>query len=204
MNREPETIELELLPDDVLASEILLGNHDAFEVLVNRYQRPVYRLAYRMLGQREEAEDAVQEVFITIFRKIDQYNPSFRFSPWLYKIAANTCISRIRKTKKVVLVDFENPESRSIEFEHADVPDPLLNLERAELARVIWEACAEIPEAYKIVLMLRYQMDLSNKEIAECLNTSRENIEVKLHRARKALRKILADRFQEGGADLGL
>lgn len=190
--------------DEQLVQAALGGDLEAFEALVVRYQRQVFQLAYRILNQREEAEDAVQDVFVNVYQKLHQYNPVYRFSPWLYKITANTCISRIRRTKKVVLLNFDDEQTRQLEFRNAELPDPLMHLEQEELRQEIMRAMQKLPDSYRVILLLRYQMDLSNQEIAECLDISKENVEVKLHRARKSLRAAMTDMYTEGGVRDGL
>ncbi|MGE5405608.1 MAG: RNA polymerase sigma factor [Candidatus Saccharibacteria bacterium] len=190
--------------DEMLAADTLKGNLDAFEELVGRYQKPVFRVAYRMMGNHEEAEDVAQEVFINVYNKMYQFDPSKKFAPWLFKITTNTCISRLRRKKKVVLLNFEEAATRQIEYEHSDYIDPLANLERAELRETVNKAMLEMPETYRAIIILRYQMDLTNSEIAETLGITRENVEVKMHRARKMLRGILASKLTEGGINNGL
>lgn len=184
--------------DELLAIEMLKGNLDAFEELVNRYQKPVFKIAYRMVGQREEAEDVSQEIFITVFQKIHQFDPAKKFTPWLYRVAVNTCISRLRRKKKVVLLNFDDPSNRQIEFLHSELDDPILHIEQEELRKEIAEALLKMPEGYRAMIILRYQLDLTNAEIAETLGITKENVEVKMHRARKLLRKILVEKMAEG------
>lgn len=180
-----------LTTDEMLAIRVQKGNVDSFEALVSRYQKPVFRVAYRMLGQKEDAEDAAQEVFLNVFQKIHQYDSTRKFSPWLYRIAVNTCISRLRGKKHMTISHFEESDMSSGSMSMETVPTPQMEIEQRELNEQIWKAAMELPDNYRSVLILRYQMDLSNQEIAEVLNLSKENVEVRLHRARKALRTRL-------------
>lgn len=190
--------------DEILAIETLKGNLDAFEELVNRYQKPVFKIAYRMVGQREEAEDVSQEIFLTVFQKIHQFDPAKKFTPWLYRVAVNTCISRLRRKKKVVLLNFDDPSSRQIEFDHSELDDPILHIEQEELRKELAEALLKMPDGYRAMIILRYQLDLTNAEIADTLSITKENVEVKMHRARKLLRKILVEKMAEGRFDYEL
>ncbi len=186
--------------DERLVYEVLKGNLSAFEELVHRYERQVFTIAYRMTNQREEAEDIAQEVFINVYRKLYQFDTSRSFAPWIQKIAVNTCITRLRKKKKVITVSFDdNINNRSSVGLNIDYGDPSVVYDRQQLREDISEALLELPETYRAMLILRYQLEMSNQEIAESLGITRENVEVKMHRARKSLRRVLLERRGERG-----
>jgi RNA polymerase sigma-70 factor (ECF subfamily) len=189
-----------LLSDESLACKCLEGDISAFEELVNRYKRPVFSIVYRMIGQYQEAEDITQEVFINVYEKLYQFDSNKKFSPWIYRIATNASISALRKKKKVITLDFDETYGKAYEdYYTANTGDPQLMFEREELKQFIDKAVNELPENYRAVILLRYQMDLNNQEISEVLGVSKENIEVRIHRARKALRKILQKHWEERG-----
>lgn len=192
---------ISLITDETLASRACSGDLSAYEELVNRYKNSVFAIVCRMVGQYQEAEDITQEVFISVYEKLYQFDTSKRFSPWLYRIATNASISALRRKKKVVMLNFDetyaqSPDPAPNEF------DPEYAYERQELREEILQAIAELPESYRVVIALRYQSDLNNQEIAEILGVSKENVEVKVHRARKALRRILQKRWGERGLDI--
>lgn len=189
-----------MLSDEKLARQILSGDTAAFEDLMNRYKRSIFTIAYRMMGNYHEAEDITQEVFVTVYNKLYQYDSSKKFGPWIHRIAVNTCISTLRKRNKVVSISFDETYVPANELELNDLyDDPHLIIEQQELKAEIEEALLELPESYRMVLVLRYQLDLKNQEIAEILGVSRENVDVKIHRARKALRKTILKKWNEGG-----
>jgi len=172
----------------------------AFEELVNRYKRPVFSIVYRMIGQYQEAEDITQEVFINVYEKLYQFDSNKKFGPWIYRIATNASISALRKKKKVITLDFDETYGKAYEdYYLADSGDPQIMFEHAELKIFTDKAINELPENYRVVIILRYQMDLNNQEIAEVLGVSKENVEVRVHRARKALRKIVEKHWEERG-----
>ena len=186
-----------MLSDESLACKSLDGDMSAFEELVNRYKRPVFSIVYRMIGQYEEAEDITQEVFINVYEKLYQFDSNKKFGPWIYRIATNASISALRKKKKVITLDFDEAYGKAYEdYYTADSGNPQLMFEREELKFFTDKAINELPENYRVVIMLRYQMDLNNQEIAEVLGVSKENIEVRVHRARKALRKIVQKHWE--------
>ncbi len=181
------------IPDETLAVQILNGDTHAFEILLNRYQKLVFKTAYRMMGQKEEAEDIAQEVFLTIYSKAHQFNPQKKFSSWLYRITLNACISRLR-SKRPTVSGFSDEAVYGAADGAQGRLNPLTVLQQNELAQHIWKAVGELPENYRIILILRYQMDFCNQEIADILGIKKDNVEVRIHRARKALRKQLLNR----------
>jgi len=190
-----------LISDEMLVGQILQGELSAFEELVNRYKKPVFAIVYRMIGQYQEAEDISQEVFITVYEKLHQFDRTKKFSPWIYRIATNSSISALRKKKKVVSLSFDENISKLEDQLHNPLyfSDPHLMFEQKELKEEIDSAIQELNDNYQAVIILRYKTDLNNQEIAEILNLSKENVEVKVHRARKALRKVILKRMQERG-----
>ncbi len=189
-----------MLSDESLACKSLDGDMSAFEELVDRYKRPVFSIVYRMIGQYQEAEDITQEVFINVYEKLYQFDSNKKFGPWIYRIATNASISALRKKKKVITLDFDEAYGKAYEdYYTAGSTDPQLMFEREELKFFTDKAINELPENYRVVIMLRYQMDLNNQEIAEVLGVTKENVEVRVHRARKALRKIVEKHWEERG-----
>lgn len=184
--------------DEALADQVIKGDLAAFEELVSRYQKPVFKVAYRMVGQKEEAEDLVQEVFIHVYQKMGHFDPAKRFKPWLYRVAVNTCISRLRRKQKVVFLSFDDALTGSVESNAARSISPDKNIEMQELQKEVHQAVLEMPENYRAMIILRYQLDLTNPEIAEILSITKENVEVRMHRAHKHLRRILLARMAEG------
>ncbi len=188
-----------MLSDENLAQQILSGDTAAFEELMNRYKKSIFTIAYRMMGNYHEAEDISQDVFVTVYNKMYQFDSSKKLGPWIHRIAVNTCISTLRKRNKVVSISFDETYVPGNDLELNDLyDDPHLIIERQELKAEIDQALMELPESYRIVLILRYQMDLKNQEIAEIVGISRENVDVKIHRARKALRKTILKKWNGG------
>ncbi len=189
-----------MLTDEMLANQTLRGEIKAYDEIVNRYSKSVFAIIYRMTGNYEDAEDIAQDVFVTVYQKLYQFDGQKKFGPWIHKIAVNTCISSLRKKKKVVMLNFDDNYMKQYEMEnHYEFADPDIILERSELKAEIESALLELPESYRLIIILRYQLDFNNQEIAEIIGASRENVEVKVHRARKALRKILLKKWNERG-----
>lgn len=190
--------------DETLTARTLRGDASAFEQLINRYKNSVFTIIYRMTGQYQEAEDICQDVFITVYQKLYQYDRSKRFAPWIHRIAINTTISALRKKNKMITLNFDESYSQPESENHFDYGDPQLFLERNEMKAEIKKAFASLPDNYQVVLALRYQLDLDNQEIAEALGITKENVEVKVHRARKSMRKAILKNRDERGKQDGL
>jgi RNA polymerase sigma-70 factor (ECF subfamily) len=184
----------------MLTAHTLQGEISAFEELINRYKNSVFAIIYRMTGQYQEAEDISQEVFLNVYQKLYQFDSSKKFSPWIHRIAINTCISALRKKNKVALLNFDESFLNQHQWEDTyNYGNPDIVLERSELRSEITAALNQLPVSYRSVLVLRYQLDLNNQEIADTLGVNKENVEVKIHRARKALRNILIQKWEERG-----
>ena len=189
-----------MLTDEMLTAHTLRGEFSAFEELVNRYKNSVFAIIYRMTGQYQEAEDISQEVFLNVYQKLYQFDKTKKFSPWIHRIAINTCITALRKKNKVALINFDETFLNQHQWEEPNYyGSPDIVLERSELRSEITAALKQLPTSYQSVLVLRYQLDLNNQEIADTLGVTKENVEVKIHRARKALRKILIHKYEERG-----
>lgn len=181
-------------PDDVeVISAVLKGNTDAFGVLVRRYQKRVYNLALRYCGDRQEAEDLAQEVFLRIFRALNTFRGDSLFSTWLYRIATNVCLDALRRQKNRPEPVLDQPlETDSGELERELVspePGPVHQVEAAELAAMIRQEVARLREPYRSTIVLRDLEDLTYDEIAQILNVSVGTVKSRLHRARSILRE---------------
>jgi len=189
-----------LIGDEILAAQTLEGDLSAFEELVNRHKNSVFAIVYKMIGQYQEAEDVCQEVFITVYEKLYQFDRNKKFGPWLHRIAVNASISALRKKKKVISLNFDEAYTRPYEpYPQLYMTDPQSMFEKKELKAEINAAIMELPENYRAVIILRYQMDYKNQEVASILGVSKENVEVRVHRARNALRKIVLKKWEERG-----
>lgn len=189
-----------MLSDELLASQTLNGELSAFEELVNRYKGSVFAIVYRIVGQYQEAEDISQEVFITVYQKLYQFDTNKKFAPWIHKIAVNTSISHLRKNRKYTTFSFDETYMQDQDnLPKSAIIDPELSLENKELYEDILNAINKLSTNYKVVLTLRYQLELTNQEIADTLGISKENVEVRIHRARKALRQVLMADWEKRG-----
>jgi len=184
--------------DRELVEKAKAGELRAFEELVNRYERKVYNIAYRITKNREEAEEVLQETFLSVYKSLKRFKGKSAFSTWLYRIAVNAALMRMRK-KRVETVSLDEPLiSDNGDHLRREIPDwstPEDEIEKKRLMQVISEAIDSLPDGYKTVVLLRDGEGLSNSEVAHILKTSVPSVKAKLHRARMHLRSRLSDYF---------
>ncbi|HHU32093.1 MAG: RNA polymerase sigma factor [Zhaonellaceae bacterium] len=183
-------------------SELILkcknGNVEAFEELVLKYQRQIYTVAYRFMGNHEDASDLAQEAFIKAYKSIDRFRGESSLKTWLYHIVANVCRDELRKRKKGQVLSLDAPistEEGEITRQTEDwtyAPD--LIYESKEAQYFIQEAINQLTPEYKEVIILREIQGFSYEEIAQHLGCSLGTIKSRLNRARKAMRDLLIKR----------
>ncbi|MGD8469975.1 MAG: sigma-70 family RNA polymerase sigma factor [Desulfobacterales bacterium] len=188
--------------DSELIRAINSGQFDRFPELVKRYEQKLYNFSFRMCRDAADAEDAVQETFLNVFRYLKDFRYETKFKNWLYRVAASTCIKKRRKSK--FAPERELSLDEFIPQDKADVPDhvpewalmPLDKLLNDELLDQISEAIYELPKKYRLVIVLRDIEGFSTAETAQILNLSDTNVKVRLHRARLFLRDSLKGYFE--------
>lgn len=176
------------------------GDHQAFAALVERYQRPVFSLAYRMLGDGDDAEEAAQEAFLRVYRALGAYDFRRPFSTWLLSIAAHHCIDRLRRrpARPVVAIDALAPWQQLA----SDAVDPEEDAIRSDEADRVQAGLNRLPADYRVVLILRYWHDFGYADIAALLGSTESAVKSRLHRAREQLAELLVTTRQgdaEGG-----
>ncbi len=174
------------------------GDREAFGHLVQAYQRPVYNLTYRMLGNAQEAEDAAQEVFIRVYRKLDTFCPERKFSSWILSIASHYCIDRLRRRRLKWLSLEDERLPPSVLVSHQDSPER--NVMQSEQQAQIQALLDTLSDDYRAVVVLHYWYDLSYKEIAETTGSSISAIKSRLFRARRMLAQQLQETETQAGA----
>jgi RNA polymerase sigma-70 factor (ECF subfamily) len=165
------------------------GDLDAFGELVRLFERPVFNLAYRMLGNAAEAEDAAQEAFLRAYTHLDRYDPERSFKTWLLSITSNYCIDRLRK-RRLTWLSLEEPLPPHPALVSSEA-GPEASAIAHELSVQIQALLDGLSDEYRIVVILRYWYDLSYIEIAEILETTESAVKSRLFRARQALAKQL-------------
>jgi len=180
--------------DAELVRLILQGEGGHFETLVGRYQTRLFRFISRFTNDAEDARDVTQEAFMKVYGALDSFDPRYRFSTWLFRIAGNAAIDHLRRrrgrTVPLELPPNEDGETRAFEPRETR-PDPLEDLTRRRQRRVIDEAIEKLPDDYRELISLRHYGELPYEEIAELKGMPLGTVKNKLFRARQALRDLL-------------
>ena len=191
-------LDLPNLPDADVVALAQRGRDDAFRELIRRYERPVFSLVFRMVRDRELAEDLAQDTFIKVLNHIDRYRPEFKLSSWLFKIANNVAIDHLRRRQLDTISMDGSPHAASaeaIESTSFDVAVPqesaLEEMEAKELGSAIEQAIARLRPEYRSCIMLRHVEGRSYEEIAATLDLPLGTVKTYIHRARHELRKAL-------------
>ncbi len=185
------------LRSEDLMARIAKGDEDAFEILVNRHQTSVLNLIYRFIGDRTQAKDLAQEVFIRVWQTAKSYEPRAKFTTWIYRITANLCFNELKSARRRRWFQFHrsNEDNEgSIEETFSDgsptAEDLLLEKERG---RQISDALQSLPDNQRMALVLKRYDDLSYQEIAQIIGCSLSAVESLLVRAKRTLQKKLGE-----------
>lgn len=186
-------------PDDLLVHRAADGDQAAFTELVHRHERRVFAVTMRMLGREEDALDATQDAFLTVFRKIGQFRGESAFSTWLHRIAVNACYDILRKKARQPALHLATEDDRPREegppvADHAGAVAGELDVARALL---------EVPEDFRAVLVLADVHDLAYEEIAAILQIPTGTVKSRLHRGRLALARAMGLEAAESGREHG-
>ena len=171
--------------DTKLIERCRSGDRKAFEALLMQYERPVFNAAYRMLNNRDDAQDITQSVFLKVFENFDQYDPSRRFFSWIYRITLNESINWKSKTNRLT----------SLEIETADEgkgPEQQLDTEQA--SQSVQAALMTLTSDYRSVVVLKHFLGCSYTEISQVLEIPEKKVKSRLYSARQQLKDALADR----------
>ncbi|GAC1352234.1 MAG: RNA polymerase sigma factor RpoE [Polyangiales bacterium] len=192
--------------DLALVGRLQRGDRSVFRELVRRHQEKVYRLALRITRDEARAQDAMQDAFLQVFRKISQFQEQSAFTTWLYRITVNAALMRMRSERRHRETSLDDASPRYTDA--GEIAEPIDDWSPAvdddagnrELAAHAAKAVDALPEAYRSVFLLRELEDLSTEDVAQILDLTIPTVKTRLHRARLALRKALADRVK--GTDL--
>lgn len=173
------------------------GDVKAFEELIAAYQKQIYNIAYRLIGNYHDASDMTQETIIKIFRSIGGYRGEAAFSTWIYRITVNTCRDELnrRQRKKETSYDSDDGEVFVEIPDYSSIPENII--EKQRIRQYLEELILSLSPEYRIVMVLREQNGFSYQEISDYLNLSIGTVKSRINRARRSLqRKILQDAEQ--------
>jgi RNA polymerase sigma-70 factor (ECF subfamily) len=190
--------------DEELVARARAKDFAAFEQLLDRYEDKIFRLAYRFVRNETEAKEVLQDTFLSIWRKLDTFKGDSQFGSWLYRVAANTALMRLRAQRRHPEVSTEELPIGYLD-NYGQLPSPGENwakrpddeLQSDELRRHIQSAVDALPEIYRTVFLLRDVEGLSTEETGEILDISVPTVKTRLHRARIALRDHISTYFNK-------
>lgn len=172
---------------------VMKGDTNAFAVLVDRYKDMVFTLSLKMVKDREEAEEVSQDTFLKIYKSLNKFNGESKFSTWIYKVAFNTCLDRLKKNKRLqpvtALDEFTEQETISL----MNILDAIEDKERRQM---IQDCLHLLPGEDSFLLTLYYFEEQSLDEIAKIINITSNNVKIRLYRSRKKLASLLKDRLE--------
>ena len=184
--------------DHELVTRAQQGSEKAYRELLGRFQRPVFSIIYRMIRDREQAEDLAQETFVRVFNNIDRYDARYKFSSWIFKIATNLTIDHIRRKElNTVSIDGSRNATTAEQIEATSItiasPDenPEELLEAKELGEEIEVAIGKLRPEYRAAILLRHVDGREYQEIAEILSLPLGTVKTYIHRGRNELREQL-------------
>jgi RNA polymerase sigma-70 factor (ECF subfamily) len=186
------------LADHQLVARALSGRPDAYGELVRRYQGSVYNIAYRLVGERQEALDLAQEAFVRAYGRLDSFDQSRPFGPWIGRIATNAALNWLQRRRVATVSLAQGPPAAGDDQAERDLPDYSAEPEQVYLAgerqALIRGAILALPPHYRAIVELRHFQDRSYEEIAQALGIPLSDVKSHLFRARRLLRKWLEER----------
>lgn len=174
--------------DPKLVKQCLRGDRSAFEILVDRYQKVVFNVVLRMVGNTEDAQDIAQSVFLKVYENLGSFDPRYKFFSWIYRIAVNEAINYLHAKQSTVKLD------ENIAADGKTVDE---SLHDNEMVQRLERALMQIRIEYRTVVVLRHFQDLSYREIANVLNVPEKTVKSRLFSARQDLKDILSPKTDE-------
>lgn len=171
------------------------GDIEAFEELIKGYQKKVFNIALRMIGDYEDASELAQEVFIKIFKSIRNFKEESTFSTWVYKITTNVCLDELRKRKNKRIISLDEEIKHDSGESQIQIVDPGLSpealLEKKEIKKAVIEAIEELSPEHRIVIIYREMQGLNYEDIARIVKCPVGTVKSRINRARQELKEIL-------------
>jgi len=185
------------MTDSEIIKLVLRGEKEKFRMLVEQYQQMVFRTCMGFLHNKDDADDLTQDIFIQAYQSLSRFKGEAAFSTWLYRIAVNASLNKVRKSSKNLILQridafFGTGKSGEAPFLPSDAEDPENILIRQEHVEWVRRALDSLPENQRTAIVLSKYDDLSQKEIAEIMKTSQGAVEALLQRAKKNLREKLS------------
>src|SRR5438067_11148698 len=191
-------IEHDCCSDERVIEQVKAGRTGLFEIIMRRYNQRLYRVAYSILREQADAEDAIQETYLRAFQFLHQFAGRAKFSTWLTRIAVHEALARTHRRDRYVSLDQETPIAADRSTHPRNTRSPEQAAANSELGAILHDAIAALPSHYRAVLELRDIHEVSTEEAAGRLQISQENVKIRLHRARAMVRKRLLAHIPAG------
>jgi RNA polymerase sigma-70 factor (ECF subfamily) len=188
------------LSDDEVITRVSSGEVDLFEVIMRRYNQRLFRVVRSIVGEDHEAEDAVQEVYLSAYSHLGQFAGQAQFSTWLTRIAINEALARRRRRIKGAELDFKEEDDTMLQSASACNPED--EASRREVSLMLEAAIDQLPPIYRIVFVMRELEQMTTAETASALEIGEETTKVRLHRAKGLLRQAMSARMETSLADV--
>jgi RNA polymerase sigma-70 factor (ECF subfamily) len=191
----------ETLSDEEIVYRVRAGETALYEVIMRRYNQRLYRIARAILHNDSEAEDVMQDAYVRAYQHLDQFAARAPFATWLTRIAVHEALARLRGRNRIQsLDDTEDNGDQSMQIPSKS-PDPEQSASGAQLRGLLEEAVLDLPEHYRIVIMLRDIEELSTAETADALDLTEHNVKIRLHRGHGMIRSWLFERIGAGAKE---
>ena len=181
--------------DQELVLDYINGDEQSLKNLIERYLSSIYNFVYHLCGNKQDAEDITQEVFVKVWKNIKKYKPEQNFKTWIFSVARNTAIDWLRKRKNLVFSDFETENGENV-IENTISDDNHRTDELAilyENKKILYKAMEKLSPIHQSILIMRYNEEFTFKEIGEILDKPMDTVKSQHHRALLQLKKILGD-----------
>ena len=183
--------------DHDIIRQVLAGDERRYGVLVDRHKDRAMTLAMRLLANREEAEEVVQDAFVRAFRSLGRFRGDSQFTTWFYRILHNVAISTLKRRGKVQHIPYEEDAGLDLEETADDARDVLAEVEQQQLIEIMEQELGRLAERYRVVLTLFYVQEMKYEEIASVLELPMGTVKTLLFRGRESLRRALAERLEQ-------
>jgi len=184
--------------DVELVEQFLTGNELSFEELLTRYSHKVFNLALRFTKNREDAEEVLQDVFTTVFRKVDRFEGKSAFSSWIYRVTVNTCFMKLRKKRRsrTIFIEDVNPAIKDAWASDESTTENAIDVTyRNQIKTILEKNVKNLPDEYRGVFILRDIDGFTNVEVSKILGLTMPAVKSRLHRARSILKRRLKAYF---------
>lgn len=189
--------ELDSYSDELIVSKILEGDVELFEIIVQRYNQQLFRIVRGYVSDKKDAEDAMQSAYLKAFENLSQFRGEAQFSTWLSRIAINEALKKSKRRKDTTDFSVTDHHNNDQTINGDDSYTPEAEVIEEDMNKHLENAIDKLPPKYRSVLIMREIEQLSTKETANVLGISRSNVKVRLHRAKKMLKKELSEMLDE-------